>query len=88
MIKIKNKEIGNGKTFIIAEMSGNHKQEIDYAYKIIDAAAQAGADAIKLQTYTADTITLNANNEYFQTDSSSLWAGRTLYDLYTEAYTP
>lgn len=74
--------------FIIAEMSGNHKQSFEEAKKIVEAAAWAGADAIKLQTYTADTITLNCNNDYFKTIDGSLWSGRTLYDLYQEAYTP
>lgn len=88
MIKIGNKEINGKNTFIIAEMSGNHKHNIQYAYKIIESAAKSGADAIKLQTYTADTITLNSDNEYFQTDISNLWSGKNLYKLYSEAYTP
>ena len=78
----------NNPTFIIAEMSGNHNGDINRALEIVDRAAEAGVDAIKLQTYTADTITLNCDNEYFQTQKGSLWEGRTLYDLYSEAYTP
>ena len=74
------------KPFIIAEMSGNHNQNLERALKIIDAAADAGVDAIKLQTYTADTITLPG--VYTIHDEKSLWNGRDLYDLYKEAYTP
>jgi N-acetylneuraminate synthase len=75
--------------FIIAEMSGNHNQSLDRAFEIIDAAAAAGAHAIKLQTYTADTITLDVRNGDFQiNDPTSLWAGKNLHDLYKQAYTP
>lgn len=76
----------NNKTFIVAEMSGNHNQSLDRALEIVDAAAIAGADAIKLQTYTADTITMR--DVYTITDKKSLWFGRDLYDLYSEAHTP
>jgi len=72
--------------FIIAEMSGNHNQSLDRALAIVDAAAQAGAHAIKLQTYTADTMTME--HVYTITDKNSLWSGRDLYNLYQEAYTP
>ncbi|MFZ4632237.1 MAG: pseudaminic acid synthase [Patescibacteria group bacterium] len=72
--------------FIIAEMSGNHNQSLDRALAIVDAAAEAGAHALKLQTYTADTITMK--NVYTIVDKKSLWAGRDLYDLYQEAHTP
>lgn len=72
--------------FIIAEMSGNHNQSLDRALAIVDAAAKAGAHAIKLQTYTADTITVKG--AYTITDDSSLWKGKELYDLYKQAYTP
>lgn len=75
-------------SYIIAEMSGNHNGDIHRALEIVEAAAEAGVDAIKLQTYTADTITLDCDNEYFQTQKGSLWEGRTLHDLYEEAYTP
>ncbi len=74
------------KPFIIAEMSGNHNQSLEIALKIIDAIACAGADAVKLQTYTADTITMK--NVYTIDDEKSLWHGRDLHDLYQEAYTP
>lgn len=89
-MKIANYQIGpNHKPFIIAEMSGNHNQSLDRALKIIEVAAQCGADAIKLQTYTADTLTINHRGGLFDiTDSSSLWNNRNLYELYQEAYTP
>ena len=75
--------------FVIAEMSGNHNQSLDRALAIVDAAAQSGAHAIKLQTYTADTITLNVRGGNFEiSDSDSLWSGRNLHDLYKNAYTP
>lgn len=75
--------------FVIAEMSGNHNQSLDRALAIVDAAAKAGAHAIKLQTYTADTMTLNVRGGSFEiNDSDSLWAGKNLHDLYKKAYTP
>ena len=81
------KAIGAGhKPFIIAEMSGNHNQSLDRALAIVDAAADAGAHALKLQTYTADTITMKG--AYKITDTSSLWHGKELHDLYKLAYTP
>ena len=76
------------KTFIIAEMSANHNHKIENALAIIKAAKEAGADAVKFQTYTADTITLNCGNEYFQINQGTLWDGTTLYKLYQQAYTP
>lgn len=82
--------IGAGcEPFIIAEMSGNHNQSLDRALAIVDAAAAAGASALKLQTYTPDTMTLNLRHGGFMVeDQGSLWAGRSLYDLYGEAMTP
>jgi pseudaminic acid synthase len=82
--------IGRGQTpFVIAEMSGNHNQSLDRALAIVDAAAEAGAHAIKLQTYTADTITIDVHSGAFTiADAGSLWAGRNLYDLYQQAHTP
>jgi len=75
--------------FVIAEMSGNHNQSLDRALALVDAAAAAGANALKLQTYTADTITLNMRGENFEiNDKSSLWAGSNLHDLYNQAHTP
>lgn len=86
-INVVNRQIGvNQRPFIIAEMSGNHNQSIERALAIVDAAADAGADAIKLQTYTADTMTIKG--AYKIDDENSLWKGRELYDLYKEAYTP
>ncbi len=75
-------------TYIIAEMSANHNQEFDQAVKIIEAAKEVGADAIKLQTYTPDTMTIDCHNDYFQIGKGTIWEGRNLYDLYGEAYTP
>ncbi|MEO9298591.1 pseudaminic acid synthase [Devosia alba] len=75
--------------FVIAEMSGNHNQSLDRALAIVDAAAAAGAHALKLQTYTADTITLDVRGGEFDiADGSSLWVGRNLHDLYKQAHTP
>ncbi|MCH9770563.1 MAG: pseudaminic acid synthase [Gammaproteobacteria bacterium] len=88
--KIKNRSIGPGyPPLVIAEISANHNQSFDRALAIVKAAIEAGADAIKLQTYTADTMTIDVAGEDFQiTDPSSLWAGRSLYSLYEEAHTP
>lgn len=81
--------IGPGQpVFIIAEMSCNHNQDFNRALKIIDAAAEAGADAVKLQTYTADTVTIDSDKEWFQLKKSKIWKGQTLYQLYQKAYTP
>lgn len=93
LIKIKTPKgwrlIGPGQSvFVVAEMSGNHNQDIKKALKIIDEAAKAGADAVKLQTYTADTITINCDNKYFQVKVNKAWKGQTLYNLYKKAYTP
>jgi len=75
--------------FIIAEMSGNHNQSLDVALQIVEAAVKAGAHALKLQTYTAQTMTLDlAEGEFFIKDPNSLWAGTSLYDLYEKAHTP
>lgn len=89
-IKIDNFIIGqSNKPFIIAEMSGNHNQSLERALKIVEAAAESGAHALKIQTYTADTMTLNVNSTDFKIkDKESLWNGRNLYNLYNEAYTP
>ena len=75
--------------FIIAEMSGNHNQSLERALAIVEAAAQAGAHALKIQTYTADTMTLDLQDgEFFIQDNKSLWQGKSLYQLYQEAHTP
>ena len=89
-MKILNRDIGTGhRPYLIAEMSGNHNQSLERALAIVDAAAAHGADAIKLQTYTADTMTLNLRRPGFVIDDpKSLWAGRQLYELYQEAHTP
>jgi len=77
------------KPFIIAEMSGNHNQSLHKALSIIDQAAESGADAVKLQTYTADTLTINiSNGEFLISDPGSIWNGKNLYELYQEAHTP
>ena len=87
---INHRQIGkNNPTYIIAELSCNHNQDINLAYQLIDAAAQAGADAVKLQTYTADTMTINCDNPIFKEClNGTLWEGKTLYELYSKAYTP
>jgi len=74
--------------FIIAELSANHNHDFDIAVRSLHAMKEAGADAVKLQTYTADTITMNCDNEHFQIRQGTLWDGKTLYELYEEAYTP
>lgn len=75
--------------FVIAEMSGNHNGDLNRALEIVEAVAESGAHAIKLQTYTADTITIDVDNDHFRVSSDhDLWASRTLYDLYTQAHTP
>lgn len=87
-MKIGNREIGKGQpAYIIAEMSANHAGDIENAKKIIQAAKEAGADCIKIQTYTPDTITIDCDNEYFQIEKGT-WKGENLYRLYGKAYTP
>ncbi len=89
-MKIGNREVGKGaKPFIIAEMSGNHNQSITKALQIVEEAAKCGVDALKIQTYTADTMTLDiSENEFFIEDKNSLWNGNSLYSLYEKAHTP
>ena len=89
-ITIGNKKIGRPHPpFVIAEMSGNHNQSLERALKIVEAAAKAGVHAVKLQTYTADTITIDCDSGAFYIDDpDSLWKGRSLYKLYQQAYTP
>lgn len=79
----------NQRPFIIAEMSGNHNQDLERALELVKVAAETGADALKLQTYTADTLTIDHRGGLFDiTDKDSLWYGKNLYELYQEAYTP
>ncbi len=86
---IGSKNIGeDSRVFIIAELSANHNQNFEIAKKTVLEAKKVGADAIKLQTYTADTITIDCDNKNFRIDSGTLWDGKTLYQLYKEAYTP
>lgn len=90
MITIGNRNIGQQhKPFIIAEMSGNHNQSLERALHLVDLAAEAGVDAVKLQTYTADTMTLNIHEGEFMIEAEdNLWKGESLYSLYEKAYTP
>lgn len=89
-IRIGDRSVGPGhRPFVIAEMSGNHNQSLDRALAIVDAAADAGAHALKIQTYTADTMTLDVDDDAFRiTDQGSLWKGKSLHKLYDEAHTP
>ena len=86
LIEINGRRIGPGHpAYVIAEMSANHGQSFDQAVKILEAAKRSGADAVKLQTYTPDTLTINCNNRYFRIQGTP-WHDRTLYDLYGEAF--
>ena len=88
-IKIANKYIGaKNKVFVVAELSANHLQKYDLAVETIKMAKAAGADAVKFQTYTPDTVTIDVENKYFQINQGTLWDGKTLYELYKEAYMP
>jgi pseudaminic acid synthase len=87
--KIGDRKIGAGHpVYIVAELSANHNQEFDQAVRLIEIAKESGADAVKLQTYTPDTITIRSDREYFQIRGGTIWDGRTLHELYAEAYTP
>lgn len=88
-IRINNRIVGFGEpTYIVAEMSANHNMDFDQAVKILRAAKDAGADAVKLQTYTPDTMTIKSYRPEFRISSGTIWDGRILYDLYSEAYMP
>jgi pseudaminic acid synthase len=87
-IEINGRRVGPGlPAYVVAELSANHNHSLDRAVETVRAAKAAGADAIKLQTYRADTLTIDSDNEWFRV-KGTLWEGRTLYDLYTEAFTP
>lgn len=87
--KIGKRKIGPGQpVFIVAEVSGNHNQSFERAKKLIKTACECGVDAIKLQTYTPDTLTIDCSNSWFQVKVNPAWRGKTLYQLYQEAYTP
>jgi len=87
--QIGDRSIGPGHpAYVIAELSANHQQEFERAARLVAAAKEAGADAVKLQTYTPDTITMRSEREYFRIGGGTIWDGRTLYDLYAEAFTP
>lgn len=89
-IEIAGRMVGEGAApFVIAEMSGNHNQSLERALELVDAAAESGAHAIKIQTYTADTMTLDLRDDGFMiSDPDSLWSGKSLYELYEQAHTP
>lgn len=88
-IEINRRRIGPGRpVYIVAELSANHNQNFERAARMVQAAKESGADAVKIQTYTADTLTIPCDREYFKIGGGTLWDGRTLYDLYQEAYTP
>jgi len=88
-IEIRGRQIGRGRpVYIVAEISGNHNQSFDEALKLVHAAKESGADAVKLQTYTPDTLTIDSDKKYFRVGGGTLWDGRNLYELYGEAYTP
>ena len=87
-IKINGRSIGDGNPcYIVAEISANHNGDFQTALNLVNTAKEIGADCVKIQTYTADTLTIDSNKEYFQI-KSGLWKGENLYNLYKKAYTP
>lgn len=80
--------VSKGSVYVISELSANHNQDFNQAVQLMEAAAEVGVDAVKLQTYTPDTITIDCDNEYFEIGQGTLWEGKTLYELYGEAFTP
>jgi len=89
LISVNNRVVGSGyPVYVIAELSANHNQDYEQAVKLIKAAKEAGADAIKVQTYTPDTMTIDCDNDYFHIGKGTIWEGKTLYKLYQEAYMP
>src|SRR5438552_8342196 len=87
--KIGSRKVGEGEpAFIVAEMSANHNGSFDSAVALIHAAKQAGADAVKLQTYTADTLTFPGDQKHFRIQSGTVWDGQKLHDLYQQAFMP
>jgi N-acetylneuraminate synthase len=87
--QIRDHLIGPGQpVYVVAELSANHNQDFDFAVKLVKAAKECGADAVKLQTYTPDTITIRSDRPEFRIGGGTIWDGRNLYDLYGEAYTP
>ena len=89
VIEIGRRRVGAGEPiYIVAEMSANHNQDFDQAVELLKAAKEAGADAVKLQTYTPDTLTIRSDKEYFRIGKGTLWEGKTLYELYSEACMP
>jgi N-acetylneuraminate synthase len=88
-IRIGNRLVGSGEpVYVVAELSANHRQRYDEAEKLVRAAGAAGADAVKVQTFTPDTITMKSDRDSFRLQGGTLWDGRTLYELYEEAYMP
>jgi pseudaminic acid synthase len=86
---IGDREIGTDQpVYVVAELSANHNQDFEQAVRLIQAAKESGADAVKLQTYTPDTITIRSDRDYFRIRGGTIWDGRTLHELYEEAYTP
>jgi pseudaminic acid synthase len=86
---IRNRHIGTGQpVFVVAELSANHNHDFEQAVRLVQACKESGADAVKVQTYTPDTITIRSHQEHFQIGGGTLWDGRTLYDLYAEACMP